>query len=36
MRNAYGLLAKMEKDPEVKWLGKSKIRVDTSKFKNSY
>ena len=32
MRNAYDLLARMEKDPAVKWVGKNKIRFETSKF----
>lgn len=36
IRTPDGLIAKMDKDPEVKWIGKNKIRVNMSKSKANY
>ena len=36
IRNADGLLAKKDTDPEVKLIGKNKMRVDITKFKTTY
>ena len=33
IRNADEFLAKMDTDPEVKWIGKNKMRVDASNLK---
>ena len=36
VRNAYGLYSEIITDPDVKWIGKNKVRVDTEKYKISY
>ena len=36
VRNADSLITKMDTDPDVKWIGKSDIKVDKTKCKTSY
>ena len=36
VRNADSLITKMGTDPDVKWIGKSDIKVDKTKCKTSY